>query len=356
VSTARYYVMILLLILISVSVTDTHPEVASTTALKSLQQLRTLGDNTSCTQSCPICIKPTHPSDIQRKFFFLHIPKTGGLSIEMDIRKVVCGGTYLTKNKCFCGRNHRQFAALKNNSFRYKSSPITYGWKNFSVFSGHEYWGMLPKFIEEAKPVLATVLREPLARAVSHWNMVAGRSLGFDNRNNLTFSEAIRYSIRVHGTQQTLAHRYGSAIRNEQIRYLCGVDCPDTMPLRTALSISKANLARTAIVGIFEDFDGILDQFRAVLPWWPSKAKFGTFSTANSANETRNMLKRRYHKKSRLKELDGDVLRMLQDFLAPEREIYEFGQQLAAAKTEWVRTCSSLAQAHNCAGFTSDCF
>lgn len=324
--------------------------------LSILRRLKDLGDNSSCSRSCAACMPSSNHRRIERRLFFLHIPKTGGLSVEMDIRRVVCGGNHLVKNDCFCGRNHSQFANLRNGTFHYKSSTKQYGWRNFSVFSGHEYWGMIPGFVGEAAPVTATMLREPISRALSHWNMAAGRSLGFDNSRNVTFSEAVRQSIADFGFQKTLGHMFGSAIRNEQIRYLCGVDCPDSMPVSTAVSISKLNLARTAIVGIFDDFDGLLDQFRSVLSWWPSKYRFRQFSKINAASEHRNVLRRRYHKKTQLDDLDMNTAHLLREFLAPEFEVYEYAKKLAAVKTAWARSCASVARARKCSGFTSDCF
>jgi hypothetical protein len=323
---------------------------------QSLLDLRALGDRTSCSRSCQSCMNRTSASNINRKFFFMHIPKTGGLSIEMDIRKIVCDGKFLTKNQCFCGRNHSQFASLHNHTFHYKQSPGAYGWADFSVFSGHEAWGMLPGFVSAAAPVTATMLRDPVARAVSHWNMVAGRSFGFDNSKNVTFSESIRQSISAHGNQEIIGHKHGSSIRNEQLNYLCGIDCPDSLPIREAIKIAKSNLLRTAMVGVHDDIDGFLDQFRAVLPWWPSKEKFRQFSRINSAKEMKNVMKRRHHKRTTVEELDRDALDLLKIFLAPEIELYDFTRKLAAAKTSWSRECAAFALSGGCRGFISDCF
>ena len=323
---------------------------------QSLLDLEQLGDATSCSRSCLPCLNRISTYNITRKFFFLHVPKTGGLSVEMDIRNIVCNGKFLTKNACFCGRNKSQFDNLASNSFRYKGSMSTYGWRDFDVFSGHQNWGMVDKFAEEAKPVTATVLRDPIARAISHWNMVAGRSFGFDNKDNVTFSEAVRSSWARFGSQTTLGHSYGSAIRNEQVKFLCGVNCRDSLPISEALETAKRNLLRTAIVGIQEDMDGFLEQFRAVLPWWPSRKRFKHFSRLNSAREKKNIFRRRKHRHSTLGEMDTVALELLQKFLAPEFELYDLAKKLAHAKSSWAYECKAYALSQSCNGFISDCF
>lgn len=323
---------------------------------ESFYKLKELGDRTSCTRSCASCLQRVSIDQIPRKFFFLHIPKTGGLSVEMDIRQIVCQGKFLSKNQCFCGRNDSQFLALNDGEFRYKSAPgIRYGWINFTVFSGHRYWGMLPDFVEESQPVMATILRDPIARAVSHWNMVAGRSFGFNNSKNVSFSEAIRYSINTYGQQLTVGHIPGSAIRNEQVKFLCGIDCSHDLPIDDAVALAKKNLQRTAIVGIQEDMGGFLEQFRAVLPWWPERSHFQSFSRINSAEDLRNVAKRRRHQKSTVADIEPDILKLLKEFLAPEVGLYDFAIELAVAKIAWARSCSDFALSRKCAGFVSDC-
>ena len=330
--------------------------IGRTAVPESFYKLKELGDLTSCSLSCEPCLQRVPTGQIARKFFFLHIPKTGGLSVEMDIRQIVCDGKFLVKNQCFCGRNDSQYLALKDGEFRYKSAPRTsYGWKNFTVFSGHRYWGMLPNFVKESQPVMATILREPIARAVSHWNMVAGRSFGFDNSNNVSFGEAIRYSVRTFGPQLTVGHKNGSAIRNEQVRFLCGVDCSEDTPIDDAVACAKKNLLRTAIVGIHEDMGGFLEQFRAVLPWWPHRSLFSSFSRINSAEDARNVAKRRRHRKSTIADLEAGTLKLLKEFLAPELEVYLFATQLSTAKTTWARSCPDYALSQKCKGFVSDC-
>ena len=318
------------------------------TADEAKRKLLSIGDATTCTSSCRSCMNNkleyfvNSSTNISRKFFFLHIPKTGGLSVEMDLRKIVCGGLYLVKTDCFIGRNEKQYIALERGAFKYRTDPkqTTYSWQDFSVFSGHRRWGMIGEFVERERLVQATLLREPICRAVSHWNMGAGRNFGFDNTNNYSLHDALQFTINTFGYQSTVSYSKGAVTRNELVFWLCGVHCPDSMPLRSALERAKYNLLHTAVVGITENMNGFLSQLGAAVPWWPSTDIFPSFSTLNKKDDPENIRRRGLHKKiNNVDELDAETLIIFKRLLWADIELYSFATELSNLKSIWAQQC-----------------
>jgi hypothetical protein len=327
-------------------------------AVNARANLIRLGDRTTCANSCRSCLKNGTINLRQRKFFFCHIPKTAGFSVETDLRNVACDGHYTSKNLCFIGRTSVQFGQLALNSFAYRRHPSEkYGWKDFVVYAGHQPWGMLPGFVESEAPALATVLRDPLERALSHWNMGAGKHLGFDNNLNKSFSEAIRWTIETFGPQDTVTYRNGAALRNEMVYWLCGVNCTSETPLVKALDVAKGNLLKTAAIGLTEDMRGLQMQFEAILPWWTQAKEFAQFSVLNTHQDPKNVRRRGNHKKTQsLDDLDDWSRKKLTEFLWADIELYKFGRDLSILKSAWARSCAALVNdLGSCKTFIQDC-
>eukprot|EP01041_Mallomonas_annulata_P001593 gene1593-3075_t len=329
-----------------------EPRLSSTIAIQIQKTLLDLGDTTTCSQSCPSCQPINSPSNHSNlngsiPFFFLHIPKTGGVSVELDCRALACPGPNNIKTNCFCGRSKEQFHRLFQNKWKYRGDDRRYGWRDFSVFCGHMAWGLHPQITKETTLLQATVLRNPIHRAISHWNMNGGYSYGFNNIRNVSFQEAASYSLTKFGPQTTLGHEVGSAIRNEQVMWLCGVNCAPSMPLEQALELSIAHLLQTSVVAIQEDMNGLLTQLKAVLPWFPRNIT--QFSRRNVRSSRRNVRQTRYS------ELTREQLTELQEFLWADFQLYDVAVKLSRLKQQWLQQCPDLARERGCAGLSLPC-
>lgn len=405
-------------------------------AAQSRQALVSLGDETTCMNTCRSCHSQKAPRmslgidavssrftastgvGVNRKFFFLHIPNTGGSVVERGIKAAACqprpfafganassirrGG--FGNDICFCGRNSSQFEALSKGRYRITRAADQHGKTNhlstspgsiytgvddYAIFCGRRPWGMLSGFVEAHAPVTAVMLRDPITQAASHWD----QSIKVWSNHSKSFQDAIRYSISTYGKQETVGHKRGALFRNEQVYWLCGLDCSPSMPISDALASAKRNLQRTAAIGTADHMLDLFEQLHSILPWWPSKNIMKSFDTSASssvvstggvgahtnASMTSNLptvaglkhtgasstAKLAFAQKNVenlaavhatiVSSTPADAIALLKEFLWADMELYAFAQDLAQEKALYAVHCRALAKSTNCTDFISDC-
>ncbi|MHC4158075.1 MAG: sulfotransferase family 2 domain-containing protein [Planctomycetota bacterium] len=159
------------------------------------------------------------------KIIYMHMPKCAGRSIQDLLRQ-----------------NTKKLNVI-NDSDVLEYVPIE-AINQFDVIAGHLHWGVIgkPKF-ENHK--IVTVLRDPLKRAISHYNHLM---LGKTNWVSAKIMRRMKYSFMDY---ITTTHPDIMGLSNLYTIYLLG----DTRNMKAKYMVknAKENLKKLDFVGIYED-------------------------------------------------------------------------------------------------------
>lgn len=169
---------------------------------------------------------------------FLHIPKTGGMSMQTALKWIYNPGSCCSLPTEFPLQPDQLRTALPAACVR-----------RHDLIMGHFFYGLHRHFEGEFR--YFTMLRDPVRRVVSHYYYNKARN-----------PETALGSVPLDGFLESDSR---IARPNRHVRFLSGVD-PAESP-QTALDIAKEHLSACAAFGITERFDESLLLFRRRLGW-----------------------------------------------------------------------------------------
>lgn len=173
----------------------------------------------------------------KRLIFFLHIPKTGGLTMRRLLDRQYAG------KKTFRYPPQEPIIAIRKLSPERRS--------RLKCVYGHFSYGVHRNF--QAKPIYITMLRDPLERIISMYYFIRSRPQNklYMQANRLSFEQFVMSELP--SIQMPL--------RNHQTRMVSGQHQPN-------LSIAKQNIQKQfAVVGITEMYPESVFMMKKVLGW-----------------------------------------------------------------------------------------
>lgn len=190
--------------------------------------------------------------------FFVHIPKTAGLSLISLIEA--------------------QFH--EDTIFPLHSAPDLEVFKNYSptliekvrFVRGHYYFGPFDSSIYKhviRNPITVTVLRDPVERTISAYRHILRRP------QHQFHDEFVTKSISIE--DYVLDPRFFDRVVNRQTRYILGsirnnprsADVPNALSLEAQLHLAMERIEQFAFVGIFERFEDSVRVLFRLFGWHP---------------------------------------------------------------------------------------
>jgi hypothetical protein len=252
------------------------------------------------------------PSQYQLKpddvLYFSHIPKTAGMTFRT-----------IMEDQFHC---HEICPATLNKHM--DSIPLEQ-MRNYRLFRGHLGFIDIPKLIPGKRLINVNILREPVARVVSHYDYIRRTPTDprYDSVKNATLEEF---------TEKLNLGKFGKNMQTYRVAKIAQFDIDRFTP-EEMLEIAKQSLDQFAFVGILEKFQESLFLLSYIFGWKP---------IYNSRKENAS-------KKPKTKaELSPQTLEIIQAQTQLDRVLYEyaqniFEQRLAEMKTALGATDESLA-------------
>ena len=261
-------------------------------------------------------VRPTGPDGVPRHrapgrsstdppLLFLHVPRTAGTSAtKMIAQRFPAGETRSVLEGVFEGDpdDHAFLAGHLDASFptRYRTPPVTF-----------------------------TLLREPLARALSMWNFARRetyeryRTTGMRGTPAADVMWRFASTAQDHSLEEVLLRVPAAArpfLGSMQTAYLMGQDFAMHVQVPTTredLDRAKAHLEQIDVIGLVEDFDASMDWLARRMGW----CGFGAGWVENVSGL-----------QSTLAELDPAAVEILTEWNQLDLELYEYAGQLAAER------------------------
>jgi len=273
--------------------------------------------------------KVTEKNDINNKvLIFLHLPKTGGLTLQTILKKQYSENTILdvglTKNKI----SYKSFSELKKNKYVFSENKL---------IMGHLQYG-IDRYIETDFVYMA-MLRDPVKRYISQYLDIIKKKKS--THNHLLRKKKV--DVQVLGTignisiEKFLELGIADDFANLQTRYLCDMGSEGYVT-RDHLEIAKKNLQSDHFLfGLLEKFDESLIMFRKNIGWrniyYARKNKSKrTRSTTKISQETIELIKKKNRFDIELYSCAKDVFdkRLLQygESLQKELKIFKIRNKL----------------------------
>jgi hypothetical protein len=271
------------------------------------------GEDTELPKGC-ISRRNDHPgTNSGARIQYIHIPKTGGTSIE----------------KAMWGWNHG--VVFRNNHVNIdgsneKCAPAS---PNYFLLAGHRGYGFC-KDIKESKRGLFTftALRDPVSRAISLYDMEKALKGKFFTRvfGTRPLKEWLREFNKTEKIEEGEA--FLRFMGSQQARFLCGYECflPKNKSMNHEsylLAKAKQNLPLVDAVGITERLNDIIPQLKLHLRWLPVG-----FRSWPHNNE------RRGHS-----DVDDQARAILASYSQTDMELYKMAEKIAKEKTNKAKDC-----------------
>lgn len=236
-------------------------------------------------------------------FHFIHLPKTGGTAVQERLNEHItqhglkaCLLSYSSSS----GHLKAHGSATQGGNGRTRCDPDKDSnsvLDGFGVFYGHHHWDMGHYDIRwrVRNPLRATVLRDPIAQAVSKYHYARSKPKGFLIEEQYggfeNVSEAVRFTCtseeQVKAMRAAMPDGYGlhaAKFYPEQARWLCGATCasgPEAKRIdrdeleyqTTRLAIAQAHLLETDVVGVISGLESFSTELGRHLSWWPDNPR-----------------------------------------------------------------------------------
>jgi Galactose-3-O-sulfotransferase len=227
-----------------------------------------------------------------RCIIFLHIPKTGGVTLRRALK-----WKYSSSRMIYEETLTKPLEALEQVPLSERASAL--------VVSGHLHYGVHEYIPRECEYV--TVLREPVARVVSSYHYILGHPKHWLHTDLVGATDPLDEFLRIDPT-----------VDNHQTRMVSGrgggeIASRTAEPLGSeALEEAKRNLQRFLVVGLTERFDETFVLLRRALGW-----KLPYYVTANVATRPKQATER--------------TLERIRERNRLDLELYEFADELLSA-------------------------
>lgn len=218
---------------------------------------------------------------------FTHIPKTGGVTTQ----KIIQRKHSFTKGRSFHSFNVKQLAVFSTLPAEQK--------RQIQLVTGHLHFGV-HKELQRA-PRYFTMLREPLARAISEYNFICS----YKHHSFYKEMNERKYSLEDFIQSGKILN-----MDNCQVRYLCGVSgIPYGRVNEEHLELAINNLTNYyETIGITEFFDESLILFARALNW---KSPFYTRQNVNKSD-----------RKISVADLDAKTLELIKNYNKYDSVLY----------------------------------
>lgn len=176
--------------------------------------------------------------------YFSHIPKTAGMTF-----RTIVEDQFHADEICPATLN-AQLAKLPPESVR-----------NYRLFRGHLGFINLPELLAGKEIINVTVLREPVARVISHYEYI--RRMPGDPHY-----PAVKDMTLEEFSQKLTAGKVGKNIQTYHVAKTLKFDLDQLTPVET-LDVAKQSLDRFAFVGLVERFQDSLFLLSYIFGWKP---------------------------------------------------------------------------------------
>ncbi|MBD1851582.1 sulfotransferase family 2 domain-containing protein [Leptolyngbya sp. FACHB-711] len=220
--------------------------------------------------------------------YFSHIPKTAGMTFRTIVEdqfddREICPATL-----------NAQVAKIPKDQL-----------KDYRLFRGHLGFINIPELLPGKEVVNVTILREPIARVISHYEYI--RRMPGDPHYR-----AVKDMTLAEFAQKLTAGKVGKNIQTYHVAKAMRFKLDDLTPEET-LALAKESLDNFAFVGLVERFQDSLFLLSYILGWKP---------ILNSRKE--NAAK----KKKSFDEIPAETLEIIRENSLLDLELYHYAQEI----------------------------